>query len=217
MATKVHFWEASRGKAKYKTYICFGNLSNPLPSRVIYLIPIDKNLSKDETLFYLNFLDNILDKSIYRYKIIEKSKKFPNHLMLTVQTKGMIFKHALLYFTAFRYLDEYPEIVNQLFQFKNIEDYSDLFVKFLKIHFDYKKIKKVKQGNLEGHGLITYYFDSDFTCISLDEFKYNLSSNLRFTSVHNFFKTTGTFKQELGDKYKSIKISPTNANFAIDK
>jgi hypothetical protein len=199
----VKFWTLQKSKIEYNSDICFRNLSSDPYNRIVYLSSIDKDLTKKEVLFYLNFLDLILDKNIYKYKLIS-CPKFKNHVMFSLNTNNLNRKTILLYLTAFRYPDEVPEILKTFNDFKET-DIEKLFIEFQRIHFDYNNIKfKKKNNNLSGHGLMSYCFSShDFTYISLEEFKDKLSKQ-KEKNIQDYFKSDGNLK--LGDKYKKTKI-----------
>lgn len=203
--TNVEFWQSVGNKIIYTEDICFRNINSiKLPKRVVYLAPIDEKLNKiEEVIFYLQFLDKILNKDIYKHKIFN-SKRYENHAMFTLDCSNLNKRNSIfLYLTAFRYIDEYCEILKELYKSKDETDIDKLFLIFQKIHHDHDDLKKAKRGNLSGHGLISNYFRNGFNPISLEEFQDNLK-NQSSQTVQGFFNPSGVFK--LGDKYKNLKI-----------
>jgi hypothetical protein len=159
-----------------------------VPSSVIY--PALNKCTLDEAKFYYNFLEQILDKNLFTYKINDK-----NNFDVEFKSKGLNRKQALLYLTAFRYIDEFSPCVQKLNEDKNL-DTEKLFEKFQEIHHLWV-IGKLAGGFGYGAGhSLMYDYKPDFTPLKLKEFTDNLKNNA-ITQVHNFFK---------GGQPKPIKV-----------
>lgn len=95
--------------------------------------------------------------------------------------------------TAFRYLDEYPDIVAEFAKLGKMK-VEELFENFQQLHFDYTNnnfVKKSKRpNNMGGHGLMYDYkwgsAQHKWEPIKLTKFKSNLKSKL--DSVHDHFR-----------------------------
>lgn len=161
-------------------------------SRIKFLVRIHNSLSVSDVEKYILFLRGVLQTKtiVFDTKISKNSRFLLVDLKSTaVNKRGLI----LLYLTAFRYVQEFPEIINLLFAGNNNRDIRELFFDFQKSHFDYtKNCQRKVYDNLYGHGLINSYKYStaigyfEGSAISLDDFQKNLK-NTSIERVQDFF------------------------------
>lgn len=187
----VRFWTQKTEKCKLirRSNICFAPISGSFEQGLFlinYVIPIESKVLTDKQIkFYLKFVSSILDKSRFKYRHFRfKKTKTRSYLHLSLNTKGMTYKQALLYLTFFRYLHEFSELVIDFCDnSQEIKGDSELFDSFIKTSINAVN-GKINYGyfNLGGHGLIC----SANIKIKLDKFKENLKNN-NLTTVHSFF------------------------------
>lgn len=211
MNTSVEYWEFQGEEQIFyrKDAACFGSFT-PIGQTIKYLCNTDKFLSKEVVSFYIDFLQRILDKNIFKCDIKENNK-----VMFKLETKGLTRSQALLYLTAIRELDEFPEISNELFRFKD-KSINRLFYEFQKIHFLYVKNKipfKSVRGAPCGYNHILIYDYSWYSQtsklrpISLGEFNFRLN-NPKIQGVQVHFD--GTFKSPIPMGYKNLQEKVKN-------
>ena len=191
----VRYWYKDPYTLKYVRvkYICFSNLCDRLSDRkfnidsIKYVIatslPI-KNLRA-----YLSFVGTILCGQNYKYRIFKLKKMAKiRYIHLSLNVKNMSFNQALLYLTCFRYVQEFPEIIeNFLLKSKNSKTIEDRFYYFQKSHNE-AIIGDIylKYDNLAGHGLM--YKFGIFDPILLKDFNLNLKNN-NIKTVHAYFNS----------------------------
>lgn len=181
MATRVCYWERQEDKKRHRiSCVCFVSLFNRgQPSKVYYVAPIKEKLSNKAINFYINFLKAIFDDKIFNYKV---SKKF---VSWELDTKKLSKCKALLYLTAFRYVNEFPNIVKEFHKASEAKDSSltneELFTLFLDVHQDII-LHRMPMG-LYGHGLICSKFTNR---ISIEQFKKNLLNEQLNVQSHFF-------------------------------
>lgn len=169
------------------------------PHKIIYFGIIDESLSKEQVEFYLDFLNKILDNNLFKYKFGKSIKV--RKVIYQLNTKGLNRVTSLLYLTAFRYVQEFPEIIVELHKFASSrekeKDIEELFIEFQRLHYSNcieAPILK-KYNALGGHGLVFYQkmwgsttnTKIEFQPINLKKFKKNITDE-KITLVHNFFK-----------------------------
>jgi hypothetical protein len=195
----VKFWEVNAGKRVRQRAACFSGLgrskdsfydaSRKMPEFVLYPCPIDKSITTEALIYYINFLPVFLDTGLYTYKL-GKACIQPN-IIWKFKSSGMTYAKALLYLTAFRYPDEYPDIINDFYTNTHNKGMNNeqLFKEFQSIHAEYsesfptynnnKKRKKLSKVEwLGGHGLMAPYSygNQTFNAISIEAFKNNLAN-----------------------------------------
>jgi len=141
-------------------------------------------LTKEQINFYYGFLKEITAGDDYSFSYEFKDKNLEVSLKTNPKNFESRYK-ALLYLTALRYVQEYPEIVKALIAHKD-EPIEIKFDKFQEIHelASNGKIRLVKYGNLAGHGLMYKMYSKER--IDLNKFKNNLKSSLK-DSVNSYF------------------------------
>lgn len=110
---------------------------------ISYNCPIDSTLSIGKVKFYLTTLERFLNCKI-KYIICRQNV----HFQIPVNEF-----HRFFLLTAVRYVNEFPEVINYLFKFRNLS-LPKLLIKFDEA-LDYHKdeLKDVKYGNVSAHGL----------------------------------------------------------------
>ena len=178
-------------KYSRKHTACFNRFNNysttrKIPDYILYSCPVDKDIAKDTLLFYLNFLDQILEKNLYKYKIFTARNKL--FVLYRLNSKTLKNSKILLYLTAFRYIEEFPEILIELFNNQKDKSIEGLFDFFQDIHNKsaHGKFALHKTNNLSGHGLMYPYFGG-FKVITIEQFKENLKKK-NPSSITEFFK-----------------------------
>lgn len=187
----TRFWEKLPNSRKWEqcwNTACFRG-ANEDAEKTIYLCPVDSRLTKEQVKFYLKFLSEILDSANFQFYFNTRKDRFNSprlHILFKLNTPNNKLNpvQKLLYLTAFRYPDEYPEVVEEFFKRgEKIKDIEELFKIFQVIHFEYTNVKTQsnfikKFGGMSGHGLIygygwesSYY---NYTPISLSRFWDNL-------------------------------------------
>jgi len=192
---KVLYWEIdpTQKTAKRTYYQCFSGLNGfdymtravrPMPPKVRYLALVNSGLLVGELKFFLDYLSNLLDTSRYTYKIVKcGGKTKTKRVLFNLNTEGLNRMQTLFYLTAFRMVDEFPEVIKDFFLSKDKVG-EELFLEFQKAHFKHAKT----HYNMSGHGLMYWgYGSSVFSSIDLPTFKANLTDK-NITSVQSFFK-----------------------------
>lgn len=185
----VTYWviRAKRKKEKV-TNICFSNLNYDTSAitRIQYLANVDHQFwGKREIVdFYLELVRYFLDPTLWTMKYLEDGKK----IFYVLNCTGMNPHVRLLYLTALRYIDEYPEVVLTLHdRHKDERDMDKLFAYFQTIQKEdaYGGLAyPAKYGLRGGHSLIDpYYFKKPVTVKQLRE---NIKTK---PSVNSMFKS----------------------------
>lgn len=187
MSTRVLFNETkSNGEIVQHDWACFGPMygrGKYIPLQIEYFCEVDESLNKEEIDFYVNFIEIFLDTTKYSYKFIDEKHVF------TLHTKELSKSMALLYLTAFRYLDEFAAIIKDLFQYKNLPA-PQLFEYFVKTHYEITRgIKKIEAYNLGGHGLATFY--GGYQNVSLEQIR----DRIKNKSKDSCFSVSGIFER----------------------
>lgn len=185
---EIYFEDGKRRIKKVRGAACFAQISrnDKMPNVLRYICKPTDSLSNEEIDFYLSFLKQVLTK----YPFTTKKTFIKKYVIFEMDVSKFSYKMLLLHFTAFRYLDEFPEIVAALFKAsKQIKDISELFEKFECLHNDNLQGKLLTpRGYLGSHGLAYPYGTATFIPISLMQFWGNLDKNL--SQVHDYFKHT---------------------------
>lgn len=162
---------------------CFSSL-NEDAEKVVFHCAVDKELTPQEIEFFLAFISNVLDTTKFsvKYKDVYKIK-------FKLDKTSLNRKASLLYLTFFRYLQEFPDIVKELFKHKD-EKLETLFTSFQYVHH-LNKINKfpIRWENIPGHGLIYDYGTRDFLPIDILTLQTNLK-NQEIKMVCDFWKAT---------------------------
>jgi hypothetical protein len=190
----VLFWEITGRKKEKVSSVCFANIANisrygasKLPERILYKCKKDPALTKDEVVFYCNFLTKLLGKEF-------SFRDSGDWTFFRLKTAGLSPMKTLLYLTAFRCLCEFADIVKHFCKVnKDKSNLDELFQSLQEAHFEAARGNiPLKYGNLSGHGLMYSYGWglkwSSPNLISLEDFKSNLIKD-NFNRVQSFFDT----------------------------
>lgn len=196
--------ETGKNIKKY-THVCFSNLPYDFNTKVkvkniSYVCRVDDELTLDHVNFYLNFIEQFLNKKNYTYRIFNFSthKKFKIKILFNLDCSKMDRTRALFYLTTFRYCQEFSFIVKELFNNKEkLKETKELFDKFQEIHqlIVLGKIKD-KYYSLGGHGLLYPYGNAKtFKPIDIQKIKEKLESAPNFKS-NNYEGVQGFFTEK---------------------
>lgn len=158
-----------------KENACFAMLArnDDCPYLTQYDAVIDKSLSKADVLAWIEWLKELLDYKLFKYKV-----DYPKQVVtFYVKSASMPRSRLLLYLTAMRYLDEFPDIVKHTIVLKG--DIENRFDQFLEIH---EKSYRDSGWNLGGHGL-TYTTQKK---VSFKVFKENVTQKKLGSVVGHF-------------------------------
>lgn len=194
--TNVVFWERFKGEKPERTsYICFSPIyggygGEKTPISIRYLAKVSKKLTLEQIHCYLGFLCKFLVKDDFRYKVLVGD--VATQIMFVLKTEHMEHSKALLYLTAFRYVDEYPEIVMAFY--KRCKDMpvvtnENIWKVFQTIHSEcLSGTMKTDAGNLYGHGLMSGGYGCPFDIsLKLTTFLRRLVAQ-RHESVQSYFR-----------------------------
>lgn len=178
----------------------------------------DKDLNNEEVDFYLKFMEEIFEKGRFKYKKVKN-----NQVLFELDCKNLKRATALLYLTAFRNIQEFPEFVKELFK-RKAKTLEENFEIFQLIHWDYMVGKiKLKYCTGAGHILFYKYGGQSSTTISLEEFQYNVKNQTSNDVNSFFFINRNGLKQhivkkveQMGEKYKQVDPEKVLKNI-IDK
>lgn len=191
MGTWVDWTEITKGKKRVKTGdICFRSITGldgeyvsgkyvcpPLPDFVCY--HVKARTGKEETEFWLGFLKKLFLPRSWKYR------KTLSGLTVTLRTKRLKKHTMLMQLTAFRCLDEFPEVVNEFYKSKDESDPEKLLHELVRIHH----AKRDTLG-MSGHGLMYYYFtDKDKlpNHATIAQVHQRLKAN-KLEGVHKYFE-----------------------------
>jgi hypothetical protein len=162
----IKWWEFRGKEVKVFGYACFACMKRPLPNFVRFPVFIHSTISVDKAEWYINFLQGLMPERAFNCRVVVmkgwdkaehggdpfnsyKAKATPRgrYAIFTIKTKGMSYGKALTYLTAFRYLHEFPDVINTFHEKKGrYRAASRLFTIFQQIHIDNK--------SSSGHGLM---------------------------------------------------------------
>lgn len=187
---------------KQKTHVCFSGIyrNNTDAKKTIgfeYRGFVRDVLTDKEINNWIAFLSELLDASRFTHELVEKDALYgmihfdgerKRKVIWNFNCKGFSRQKALLYLTAFRYLDEYEQIVQQVS--KAMDDgktFEEVYGVFQQAHQQDTKKNYLRQC-VGGHSLM-YHYASDVNAlnISLADFRTNLEQDLQAT-VNNFFQ-----------------------------
>lgn len=184
-----------RFEAKQKSveHICFAKLPQTPVDFVKYVCKVDLELTLEEVNFYLKFIDNVFDKKRYSHRIF----LFPNdkthqiRIYFKLNSTGFTRVQTLLYLTAFRYPQEFTQIIKNLYKSADLS-IGKLFRKFQEIHLDVIAGKiPDKYNSLSGHGLLYMYPHTEafknFKLKPLKQFKKEIKTSK--SNVQSYFLT----------------------------
>lgn len=187
-AEQPSYYQIKKNRYKCLDAACFSTIRSYETDLVFTRFTIQKVLKPEAIDFYVEFLGKILDKKKYRTRVSKDKKYF----FLLLNSKNISTTHkVLLYLTAFRYFQEFPEIINDFYE-KKTGDVEKDFILFQEIHRDFDLNKKhLTYNNLSGHGLIYQYsFDNPtfkYKPISLKAFQNKLNNNTGINVQQHFF------------------------------
>lgn len=209
--TYTEYYKDSDSKFK-ENEACFSSLyfrGSKHPYKVVYKANA-RQLSKKEVVFYYRFLQNMLDSKLFTMEFDKQDHpddkidfKWTGFVIWTLNTTRLSQTKALLYLTAFRYLDEFYEFVKELYarrQRKSAQNWDTLFSEFQAMHIcchsNEATCKKFNQkyvrtgGSPSGHGLMyqyNWYGLKEFPqLMPLSSFKEQLKK--KHPTVHHFFR-----------------------------
>ena len=174
-------WILDTDKPKNINQVCFSALHGKA-IKVTFDCKIDSDLTISHVNFYVKFLKKILNKDLFTYEINKDKSK----ILFTLNGTGLTYSQKLLYLTAMRYLQEFPTIILELFNYKNLL-INDLFNKFIEIHLlvCQNKFDLKYDDSFYGHSLVAPYEVNNYNSINLKNFKTNLKFNKE--SVNSYF------------------------------
>lgn len=205
MTYNVNYWTKKGKKKKFVNGACFSSLryDEKTYDSILYMCPIDKILSLEDVENYLGFLKEIFPEP-FKYYISEKKAKEAQGdynregstrkevVFFKIKTSHLSSTYVLLLLTAFRYPDEYPDIVVEFAKVKGTLE--EKFEKFQALHHDYiigtLEVKSGRPNNMAGHGLMYDYSwcgKAKVNPIKFGKFQANLKSN-QIGNVHSYFK-----------------------------
>ncbi len=225
----VEYWETLKdGKVKHWTdEACFSNMQTRkgfgyVQSIKYHLTPIDSALTKEEIEFFLKFISRILEKRLFTVEVNYENRT----AVFVLDTSKLNYGSTLLYLTAFRYLEEFANVIKYFYAcVKKDKSTNQLFQEFQQIHHDFvHKQKEVKQYlGRPGHALLYPYYTTKegvpnwstknedwmpYGPINLVEFRRRLK--IQMSSVYDFF----SMKYSLPPIMVKKKIAEIWANVA---
>lgn len=172
MSYQVTYWTLNKGqKPKKTTAPCFATLSYAAPCDTVrYMANVDNDVTDDHIAKYLSFLREILDGTKWKEKPMKGLANGPTarRLYYVLDSTGMRPVKRLLYLTALRYIDEFPEIVIRFADAAGTcATPDDRFKLFQELHQQGESGGfKCKYGNFAGHGLISSYYQKGRSTIA---------------------------------------------------
>jgi hypothetical protein len=172
-----------------KVSACFSNiyLGKRHPLYVLYVAQVNR-LTSQEVENYLGFLQNVLDKNLFRFRVFNFPKT-PNKLYIyfKLNTKSLNRTTALMYLILFRYVEEYPSYVSYVSKIET-KNPKILFESFVKAHMSLEN----KLPDPAGHGILCKYLHNKSQPVTFEEFQENCKREQ--ASVYNFFVSKGIDK-----------------------
>ncbi len=187
----VHYWVLNKGvePVEHKSAACFSGIWGKRQDAIRFMIYYNHNVVSKEMLdLYLGFVRRLL-----RMKGCAKwtARKFKDHkILIRLETKGLKDKQCLFYLTWFRYIQEMPMFLVNLYARKaDGDDDEALFRKFQEIHYECLAGKIAGCYTNTNHGLIlkdSYGSNSKGEPITIERLASNISKNP--SSVFSYFK-----------------------------
>lgn len=175
--------------------VCFAPLgySNPMPDVVRFMAYVSPKTfagkqSQEAIDFWLDFTKRMFRRPECPKFFIRKLKD--NRILYRLNTKGLTYKQGLLYLTWFRYPQEFPDVVQGLYDRKVKEDTDDtLFVKLQQIHDEHVSGKFKCIWPDTGHMLMCKYLgyggEANAKPITIERFVHNIKNPP--ATVHAYF------------------------------
>ena len=165
--------------------------------KIVYLVKAHPTLSIEEIKFWINVLSFILNGNLFSFKI-RQTKKGSIIVKWNLNTVGLSRSHVLMYLTAFRYIEEFPNHVKRIFLLKKSKE-KEIFDSLILNHM--KACHPIEDKELEpvanGHGLMSFYNLDKKTraanAISLKDFKLKMQEDIKKKNccrVFDFFLKT---------------------------
>lgn len=174
--SNYHYQFKKQDKKIFINSFCFGDIWKIPTYKVYYHVDIDESISSESLSFYLRFLKGILGDENFKFR---KGKDITSLFIL--DSYKLTVSQTNLHLTLFRYLQEFPELVEALYNRHKEDSIEVQFTSFYQLHF--ASINK-KYNNLSGHGITSLYGKRN-PDLTLAWFKKRFN---KFTSrVCNFF------------------------------
>lgn len=185
----VRYWPIYKGKKPtLVSSICFAPLSHgAMPEAVRFMaysspkIRDGSPLTQEAIDFWLDFTKRMFRRPECPKFTMRKLKE--SRVIYRLETKGLSYKQGLLYLTWFRYPQEFPDIVAELFKRKVDGDTDEiLFLKLQQIHDEVVMGKfKLMYDSIGGHGLMYRYpawnsKPEDLKPITIERFVHNIKN-----------------------------------------
>lgn len=199
-SNNVHYWAIQQdGSEVYHGGVaCFSGELYTLPTVAIrYRAALEGGVTKDEAMWWGDFLTMFLTDLPFTYEVIEEGGK--SYIMWTLKSLHKLRPHNVMYCTAFRYPDEYYGIVHAMYaRREKCAGLKELFAAF------YEESKKDRGDN---HTLMYFGYGASATprAITTEEFAMNLKSGCG--SVYGYFKPPAGSKPE-----KAVDLAPVVEN-----
>ncbi len=155
-----------------------------------YYAAIEGGLTLEQVEWWISFLRLWLNDLEWDAKPVASEEGKPyDYVLYTLKTFSPSRKHNLLYCTAFRYIDEYSDVVKALFKLaKEGADFATLFETMQVIHWDMifrtGRYADLKGHDIKDHSLIHYSGGSSIAPITIDQFRKNLADNVPGVQLH---------------------------------
>lgn len=194
----VTYWLKKSGDKVKKQIknVCFAGMKVDKTSKAekfYFLCEVDKSLTRDDIVFYLDFLKNILLEKSWNCRFLKTGKGEEQRILFVTNISAISNNNVLglLYGTLFRMLQEFPEVVKEFSEKKSkskkksarLEENFVIFQDSHKIHGD--GITKIKYDGMAGHGPV-YRYGGRGSNIKLETFKERLK-NKNCISVQSHF------------------------------
>ena len=197
----VNYWRFETGrKPKRINWMCFGLMGEQgagVPDAVRYIAPIAPTLAGGEPMrecvidFYLGFMHRLLHKSDLPMWFYLKG---PDFVEFTLDTRGLKYKFALFFLTWFRYVHQYPDLLNLFYHRAHLlADDEAVFREFQEVHHMACRSKVRMISPQWANEILMYrYFccEDDWKFIALDQLFLNIQRNrgLSHVRVQDYFK-----------------------------
>jgi hypothetical protein len=190
----VYYKLEPKKKPQRTNYQCFGLMyGQEAPTAIRYIAPITTNLKSRTELddkaikFYLDFLKTLLKRPSCP-KFMMRRVKGCIHFRL--ESKGLHYLRMLFFLTLFRYVHQYPEVIQELFfQHKDGDKLEKTFENFYRIHTEVAN-GKLKVTSAAYTDEMVMYNGYNQVPIPLEKFLQNLDYNAKGSRrVQSYFQS----------------------------